>query len=95
MLKKFRNNLLLFFQLIILIYFVLLIFLYFYQRNLMYHPSENNYFDDKLSVQIKKVNIKTEDNIELLGWYHEKKGLFYIFLNLFGDTSLTTQYYPL
>ena len=72
MLKKFRNNLLLFFQLIILIYFVLLIFLYFYQRNLMYHPSENNYFDDKLSVQIKKVNIKTEDNIELLGWYHEK-----------------------
>tara|TARA_Y100000996_G_scaffold112405_1_gene83221 strand:- start:306 stop:1124 length:819 start_codon:yes stop_codon:yes gene_type:complete len=72
MLKKFRNNLLLFFLLIILIYFVLLIFLYFYQRNLMYHPSENNYFDDKLSVQIKKVNIKTEDNIELLGWYHEK-----------------------
>ena len=72
MLKKFRNNLLLFFQLIILIYFVLLIFLYFYQRNLMYHPSENNYFDDKLSVQIKKVNIKTEDNLELLGWYHEK-----------------------
>ena len=72
MLKKFRNNLLLFFQIIILIYFVILIFLYFYQRNLMYHPNENNYFDDKLSVYIEKVKIKTDDNIELLGWYHEK-----------------------
>ena len=72
MLKKFRNNLLLFFQIIILIYFVILIFLYFYQRNLMYHPNENNYFDDKLSVYIEKVKINTDDNIDLLGWYHEK-----------------------
>ena len=72
MLKKFRNNLLLFFQIIILIYFVILIFLYFYQRNLMYHPNENNYFDDKLSVYIEKVKINTDDDIELLGWYHEK-----------------------
>ena len=72
MLKKFRNNLLLFFQIITLIYFVILIFLYFYQRNLMYHPNENNYFDDKLSVYIEKVKINTDDDIELLGWYHEK-----------------------
>ena len=86
MLKKFRNNLLLFFQIIILIYFVILIFLYFYQRNLMYHPNENNYFDDKLSVYIEKVKINTDDNIELLGWYHEKdlkknKTLFYFHAN--------------
>ncbi len=72
MLKKFRNNLLLFFQIIILIYFVILIFLYFYQRNLMYHPNENNYFDDKLSVYIEKIKVNTKDNIELLGWFHEK-----------------------
>ena len=72
MLKKFRNNLLLFFQIIIFTYFLVLIFLYFYQRNLMYHPNENNYFDDKLTVSIEKVKIKTGDNIELLGWFHEK-----------------------
>ena len=62
----------LFFQIIILIYFLILAFLYFYQRNLMYHPSENNYLDDEVSVHIEKVKITTNDNIELLGWYHEK-----------------------
>ena len=72
MLKKFRNNLLLFLQIIVLIYFLILIFLFFYQRNLMYHPNENNYSDDQLSVFIEKVKINTSDNIELLGWYHEK-----------------------
>jgi len=49
-----------------------LVFLYFYQRNLLYHPNENNYSDDKITVNIEKVNIKTSDNINLLGWYHEK-----------------------
>ena len=72
MLKRLKNNLLFFLQLIILGYAFLLIFLYFYQRNLMYHPNENNYFDDQLSVYVEKVNINTSDNIELLGWYHEK-----------------------
>ena len=38
----------------------------------MYHPSENNYFGDKLEVKIEKVNIKTSDNINLLGWLHKK-----------------------
>ena len=38
----------------------------------MYHPSENNYFGDKLEVKIEKVNIKTSDNIDLLGWFHKK-----------------------
>ena len=50
----------------------MLVFLYFYQRNLLYHPNENNYSDDKITVNIEKVNIKTSDNINLLGWYHEK-----------------------
>ena len=72
MLKKFRNNLLLLFQIIIFVYFLILIFLYFYQRNLMYHPDENNYFGDQLSVDIKEVKINTDDDIDLLGWYHEK-----------------------
>ena len=69
MLKKFRNNLLSFIQLIILVYLFLLAFLYFYQRNLMYHPDENNYFNDKLSVNIEEVEISTKDGLALLGWY--------------------------
>ena len=57
---------------IFFIYFLALIFLYFYQRNLLYHPNENNYSGDKISVDVEKVKISTSDNIELLGWYHEK-----------------------
>ena len=55
-----------------LIYTLFLVFLYFYQRNLLYHPNENNYSRDKLSVDIEKVKIATADNIELLGWFHKK-----------------------
>jgi uncharacterized protein len=57
---------------IFVIYFFILVFLYFYQRNLLYHPNENNYSEDKISVDIEKVKIPTSDNIELVGWYHEK-----------------------
>jgi len=59
-------------QIIVLVYFLILAFLYFYQRNLMYHPDENNYSGDQLSVDIKEVKIDTDDKINLLGWYHEK-----------------------
>ena len=52
---------------IITIYLSILILLYIFQRNLMYHPDENNYFGDKLEIEIEKVNIKTSDNINLLG----------------------------
>ena len=72
MLKKFKKNLL---QLILIIFFVytlILVILYLYQRNLLYHPNENNYSDDNISVDIKKVRITTSDNVELVGWYHEK-----------------------
>ena len=72
MLKKIRNILLLFFQIVIFVYILMLIFLYFYQRNLMYHPNENNYSDDQITVNIEKVKVKTSDEIELLGWYHKK-----------------------
>ena len=63
---------LLFLQIVIFVYILMLIFLYFYQRNLMYHPNENNYSDDQITVNIEKVKIKTSDEIELLGWYHKK-----------------------
>ena len=72
MIKKFRNNLLQLVLIIFFLYFFVLVFLYFYQRNLLYHPNENNYLRDKILVNVEKVKIQTSDNIELLGWYHEK-----------------------
>ena len=62
-------------QLVLIIFFLYLlvfVFLYFNQRNLLYHPNENNYSGDEILVDIKKVKIQTSDNIELLGWYHKK-----------------------
>jgi fermentation-respiration switch protein FrsA (DUF1100 family) len=56
----------------LLIYFFILISTYVFQRNLLYHPKENNYFGDELLVSIEKVKIKTQDNIELLSWHHKK-----------------------
>ena len=72
MLNKFRKKLTQIILILFFIYFLILVFLYFNQRNLLYHPNENNYSGDKISVEIKKVKILTSDNIELLGWYHEK-----------------------
>jgi len=54
------------------IYFLILISTYIFQRDLLYHPGENNYFGDSLTVKIEKIKIKTQDNIELLSWYHNK-----------------------
>ena len=56
----------------VVIYFSVLISTYLFQRNLLYHPAENNYFGDQLTVSIEKVKIKTKDNIELISWYHRK-----------------------
>ena len=57
---------------IISIYVMVLILLFIFQRNLMYHPEENNYFGDRLEVDIEKVYINTSDNLNLLGWFHKK-----------------------
>ncbi len=58
--------------LVLIIYLIITFILYKSQRSLLYHPSENNYSGDKLTVSIDKVKIKTDDNIELLAWYHDK-----------------------
>ena len=71
--KKKTKNLLL--SIIIassFIYLIVLVFLFFFQRSLLYHPNVNNYFNDKLKVDIEEVQIKTSDNINLLGWFHKK-----------------------
>ena len=72
MLKRPRKIVLQFITSIILVYLFVLVFLFFYQRNLLYHPNENNYSGNQLNFEIEKVSIKTSDNIELLGWFHKK-----------------------
>ena len=54
------------------VYASVLVLLFIFQRNLMYHPEENNYFGDKLEVDIEKVYINTSDDLSLLGWFHKK-----------------------
>ena len=58
---------------LLLIYLAILAITFFFQRNLLYHPMENNYSGDKISVYVEKVTIKTQDEINLLSWYHNKK----------------------
>ena len=67
------NNLTNILSIFVLGYFVFLVFIYVFQRNLLYHPTINNYHGHKLTVAVEKLKIKTEDNIELLVWYHNKK----------------------
>ncbi len=56
----------------VIIYSLVLTLTYIFQRNLLYHPTENNYSGDQLLVDIEKIKIKTSDNIELMSWYHNK-----------------------
>ena len=56
----------------VIIYSLVLTLTYIFQRNLLYHPAENNYSGDQLLVDIEKVKIRTSDNIELMSWYHNK-----------------------
>jgi len=69
--KKKMYNLFLV-SLVVLVYLLVTLGLYVFQRNLLYHPTENNYSGDKLTVNIEKVKITTEDDIKLLAWYHKK-----------------------
>ena len=72
--KKFirMNFSILILLIFILIYLFILISTFLFQRNLLYHPGENNYSGDQLLVSVEKIKIKTKDNIELLSWYHNK-----------------------
>ena len=57
---------------IILAYIGITIFIYFYQRNLLYHPSENNYLNDKITFEYEELFINTDDNISLKSWFIKK-----------------------
>ena len=53
---------------IIVAYLVVIIFVYFYQRNLLYHPTENNYQDDKVQFNYDEIFIKVDEEIKLKSW---------------------------
>ena len=78
-----------FFVLILLIfiltYFFILFSTYIFQRSLLYHPTENNYSGDKISVDVEKIKIITQDNIELVSWYHKKNLNNYLSTLMFTD----------
>ena len=57
---------------IVIAYIVLIIFIYFYQRNLLYHPSENNYQGDKIQFDYDEIFIKVGEEIKLKSWIIEK-----------------------
>ena len=72
------------FGLILILYLVVTLGLYIFQRKLLYYPNFNSYINgDGLSHSFKNINIKTEDNINLKGWFHlkdPKKKLFFSFM---------------
>ena len=57
---------------VILAYIIIIVFVYFYQRNLLYHPSENNYLNNKIVFDYEEIFIETGDNIKLKSWFIKK-----------------------
>ena len=56
-------------------YVLLLTIVFFFQRNLLYHPSVDNYLKDQTTnkpTEIEKVKITTVDNIDLVAWFYNK-----------------------
>ena len=51
---------------------MIILFVYFNQRNLLYHPSENNYLDEKVKFKYEEVMIQVEKDIKLKSWLIKK-----------------------
>ena len=54
------------------VYLLVLLFIYFNQRNLLYHPGDNNYLDDKVQFSYKEVLVEVDQDIKLRSWLIEK-----------------------
>ena len=60
---------------LVLFYILLLTVVFFFQKNLLYHPTVDNYLKDRVinePNEIEKVKITTKDKIDLLGWFYNK-----------------------
>ena len=77
---------------IILAYIGITIFIYFYQRNLLYHPSENNYLNDKVSFEYEELFINTEEDISLKSWFIKKDLSKFKTILFFHDTTQVIEY---
>tara|TARA_B100000963_G_scaffold15824_1_gene12109 strand:+ start:1058 stop:1858 length:801 start_codon:yes stop_codon:yes gene_type:complete len=66
------KHLFLFLSSIIIVYLILLVFIYLYQRNLLYHPSENNYQEDKAQFSYEEIKIDVNKEIQLKSWLIRK-----------------------
>ena len=56
-------------------YALLLIAVFFFQRNILYHPSVDNYLEDQVvrePAEIEKVKVTTKDKIDLIGWFYNQ-----------------------
>ena len=60
---------------LVFFYILLLSVVFFFQRNLLYHPSVDNYLKDQVvkePAEIEKVKITTDDKIDLIGWFYNQ-----------------------
>ena len=74
------------FILVFVIYFVTAVSIYFLQRKLLYHPSVDNYLNEKdLNHKIKKIYVKSDN--DLIGWYHKKNKNFKTLLFFHGNAG--------
>ena len=53
-------------------YFIVLTYIYLFQRNLLYHPSDNSYQRDEINFDYKEIFIQNKKGIKLKAWLHEK-----------------------
>ena len=57
---------------IILCYLLVVFFVFFNQRNLLYHPFENNYNTDEPNFSYEEIFIPTSNGNTLKAWFHKK-----------------------
>ena len=60
---------------LVFFYILLLSVVFFFQRNLLYHPSVDNYLKDQVvkePAEIEKVKITTDDKMDLIGWFYNQ-----------------------
>jgi fermentation-respiration switch protein FrsA (DUF1100 family) len=53
-------------------YLIVLTYIYLFQRNLLYHPSDNSYQGDEINFDYKEIFIQNKEGIQLKAWLHEK-----------------------
>ena len=58
--------------LVLITYLVVLAYIYLFQRNLLYHPLDNDYQGDKINFDYNEIFIQNKEGIKLKAWLHEK-----------------------